>query len=188
MRTFLTIIMLAAIAVPAFAGGNPDVIGYIDFDPPDRVHTYMPVPYETFNAFICFGDLTDGLTSASFMINNVLDDCPGVFSPPSFTNILPGDLAIGNYLTGITVAATECMPGPDVCVGYVTLFYLGGECCLKLMEHPDFPRWVLDCDEVEPQIDEYTLIANGDIGAPDICEPISPVEDATWGTIKAMYK
>ncbi|MFH1689297.1 MAG: hypothetical protein ABIE42_03565, partial [Candidatus Eisenbacteria bacterium] len=90
--------------------------------------------------------------------------------------------------TGITLASTECMPGPDVCVGYVGMFYLGVPCCVQILPHPDFPLWVLDCDPVEAQIDFYTLIANGDVGALDVCEPVVPVEDSTWGSIKAMYK
>jgi len=74
--------MVMLVAVTAFAGGNPNVKGYIDFDPPNRVHSYMPAAYETFNAYICFGDLDMGLAGCSFMINDVLLDCPGVFSPP----------------------------------------------------------------------------------------------------------
>jgi len=190
MRTFVTLLMIAAIAVPAFAGGNPDVKGYIDFDPPNRVHSYMPSQYETFNAYICFGDLDMGLAGVSFMINDVLVDCPGVFSPPSFTNILPGDLAIGNYLTGITLASTECMTGTDVCVGYVTLFYLGGECCIELLDHPDYPRWVLDCND-PAEVDFYCVLSHGSVGGgvcPDGDCEINPVEDNTWGGIKALYR
>jgi hypothetical protein len=45
MRTFLALLMVAALAVPAFAGGNPCVRSYIDFDPPNHLHEYIPMPY-----------------------------------------------------------------------------------------------------------------------------------------------
>ena len=186
MRIFLAMIMIMAIAVPALAGGNPNVVGYIDFDPPNRVHSAMPAPYATVLAYICFGDLDMGMAGVSFMINDVMVDCPGVFAPPSFTNILPGDLAIGNYLTGITLASTDCMTDADVCVAYVSLYYLGGACCIELLDHPDYPRWLLDCND-PAEVDFYQHLAHGSIGGA-ICPDASPVEDATWGSIKAMYK
>ena len=186
MRIFLAMIMIMAIAVPALAGGNPNVVGYIDFDPPNRVHSVMPAPYTAVVAYVCFGDLDMGLAGCSFMLNDVGADCPGVFAPdPGFTNLLPGDLAIGNYLTGITLASTECMTDPDVCVAYLSLFYLGGECCIELLDHPDYPRWVLDCND-PAQVDFYQLMAHGSVGG-GLCPEISPVEDTTWGSIKAMY-
>ena len=190
MKRLLIVGIVMLVAVTAFAGGNPNVKGYIDFSPPDRLHAYTPAPYETFSAYICFGDLDMGLAGCSFMINDVLLDCPGVFSPPSFTNILPGDLAIGNYLTGITLASTECMTDADVCVGYVTLFYLGGECCIELLDHPDYPRWVLDCND-PAEVDFYCVLSHGSVGGivcPEGDCSASPVEDNTWGGIKALYR
>ncbi len=160
MRIFLTLLMIAAITVPALAGGNPAVTAYVDFDPPNKVHAYMPVPYETFDAYICFGGLEQGLTSASFYVTDPTVACPGVFAPPSFTNILPGDLAIGNIFTGITLSSTGCEAPPDVCVGYLTLFYLGGECCIEIMDHPLYPRWVTDCSD-PVDYDFYCVEAHG---------------------------
>ncbi len=190
MRTFLTLLMIAAVAVPALAGGNPNVSAYIDFNPPDKVHAYVPAPYETFDAYICFGDLDQGLTSASFAIQDPGVSCPGVFAPPSFTNILPGGLAIGDIFTGITVSSTGCEAPPDVCVGYLTLFYIGGECCIEILDHPDYPRWITDCNE-PVDYDFYCVLSHGSVGGapcPDGDCEINPVEDATWGGIKALYR
>jgi hypothetical protein len=187
MRTFLAVIMLAAIALPAFAGDNPNVVGYIDFDPPNRVHSIMPAP-GIIRAYVCFGDLDMGLTGAAFMLTDVIVECPGVFLFANFTNLLPGNLAIGDYRTGLSLASTECMPGPDVCVGYLEMYYSVGACCVELLDHPDpgSARWVTDCND-PAQVDLYTLIAHGSIGGA-ICEEVSPVEDATWGSIKALYR
>jgi hypothetical protein len=190
MRTFLALVMIVAMAAVAFAGGNPNVKGYIDFDPPNRVHEAMPAAYTTVNAYICFGDLGMGLTSASFRVTDVMAACPGAFAPPSFVNLLPGDLAIGNVFTGITVASTGCEPPPEVCVGYLSLFYLGVPCCVELLDHPDYPRWITDCND-PAQVDYYCVLANGSIGGapcPDGDCAASPVEDTTWGGIKSLYR
>ena len=181
MRTFLAMIMIVAIAVPAFAGDNPNVVGYIDFDPPNRVHSVMPEPYTNVVAYICIGDLDMGMTGVAFMINDTDVDCPGVFAMTSFTNLLPGDLAIGHYLTGISLASTECITDPDVAVACLEFFYVGGACCVELQEHPEYPGWVTDCND-PAQVDIYTLLSDGHIGY------IVPVEDHSWGSIKALYK
>ena len=187
MKRLLIAGLVMLVATMAFAGGNPNVVGYIDFDPPNRIHYVTPAPYTTVLAYICFGDLDLGMAGASFMVSDVGVDCPGVFAPdPGFTNLLPGDLAIGNYLTGITLASTDCMTDADVCVGYVSLYYLGGACCIELLDHPDYPRWLLDCND-PAEVDFYQHLAHGSIGGA-ICPDASPVEDATWGSIKAMYK
>ena len=189
MRTFLTVLMVAAIAVPALAGGNPNVVAYIDFDPPNRIHAVDPAPYSTFNAYVCFGDLDMGLTSASFAIQDPLVSCPGAFAPPSFTNTLPGDLAIGNIWTGITLSSTGCEDPPEVCVGYLTLFYLGVPCCIEILDHPDYPRWITDCND-PAQVDFYCLSSHGSIGGASCPEGDcdSPTDESTWGSIKSLYR
>jgi hypothetical protein len=156
-------------------------VGYIDFDPPNRVHGILPAPYTTIDAYVCFSDLEMGLTSASFMLTDPMVACPDVFGLASFTNILPGDLAIGNIYTGITLSSTGCEAPPDVCVGYLTMFYMGGSCLLQLLDHPDYPGWITDCND-PAQVDIYTHLSDGTIGY------IVPVEDHSWGSIKAMYK
>jgi hypothetical protein len=163
MRAIAIAALICLMASITYAGGNPNVKGYIDFDPPNMVHEAMPVPFTTVNAYICFTDLDMGLTSASFMVTDVATVCPGVFAPPSFVNLLPGDLAIGNVFTGITVASTGCEDPPTVCVGYISLFYLGGECCLELLDHPDYPRWVTDCND-PAEVDFYCVLSHGSIG------------------------
>ena len=189
MKYLALTVLTLLIACAAFAGGNPGVATYIDFDPPNRLHYVTPALYTAVVAYICFGDLPMGLAGCSFRVTDVGVECPGVFAPdPGFTNLLPGDLAIGNYLTGITLASTECMPGPDVCVAYVSLFYLGGECCVEVLDHPDYPRWVLDCND-PAQVDFYGILAGGG-GAVNTASPCPtvPVEESTWGSVKALYR
>ncbi len=188
MKRLCVVGLVTLVACAALAGGNPNVRGYIDFDPPHGVHRYLPAPYEVFYAYVCFADLDMGLTTVSFMLADPMVVCPGVFSPPSFTNILPGDLSIGHVFLGITLGSTECMTDPVVCVGYLTLFYLGGECCIELKDHPEYPRWVIDCND-PLEVDLYMRYPDsGAVGAYIACPPITPVEDISWGSIKALYR
>ena len=191
MKRLLIVGAIMLVACSAFAGGNPNVKGYITFDPAGMVHEAMPAPYTTINAYICFTDLDMGLTSASFRVTDVAAVCPGVFSPPSFVNLLPGDLAIGNVFTGITVASTGCEAPPTVCVGYVSLFYLlEGSCCVELLDHPEYPRWVTDCND-PAEVDYYCIIAHGSVAGavcPDGDCDQNPVENETWGGIKSLYR
>ncbi|MEE8573472.1 MAG: hypothetical protein V3T20_09410, partial [Gemmatimonadota bacterium] len=62
-RALLSLLLIAFIAVPAFAGTNPDIRIYLDVDPPTKVHEIHPNPSGTFDAYVCldcFG--TDGGT------------------------------------------------------------------------------------------------------------------------------
>ena len=193
MRTILALLMVAALCVPAFAGGNPNVKAYVSFDQSGAgglVHNYTMTQYVGFNAYFCFSDLDMGLTVVSFMINNPLAECPGLFASQSFTNLL--DIIVGDPFTGMSLASTTCRPGPVEVVGYLNLFPIAvGDCCVVILDDPDFPRWVVDCTLPNGEVDFYCVLENGTIGAGDCpagdCD-IVPVEDATWGGIKALYR
>ena len=187
MRRFFVVGLVMLVAVTAFGGGNPGVVGYIDFDPPNRVHSATPVPYTQFLAYVCLGDLEMGMTGVNFMLTDVMVEYPGVSLFVNFVNLLPGNLAIGDYRTGISLASTECVAGPEVSVAYLDMMWTAdGAACIELLDHPVDARWVTDCN-VPAQVDLYTLIAHGSVNGA-ICEPASPVEDATWGSIKALYR
>jgi hypothetical protein len=195
MKNLLAILVIAAMAVTATAGLNPQVTGYISFDPAGDPlqNAVAPAPYTTVNAYFCLGCIEGGMTTVSFLLNNAMADCPGVMATQSFVNLMPGDLAIGNAFSGgITIASTECMTMDPVIVGYGTYFYLGGACCIQLLDHADYPRWVVDCQE-PGQVDYYCLGGHGSVGGAvspegEVCPCGSPVEDATWGGIKALYR
>jgi hypothetical protein len=66
-----------------------------------------------------------------------------------------------------------------------------GDCCVNILDDPAFPRWVVDCTLPNGLVDFYCVLENGTIGAADCLEgdcDIVPVEDATWGGIKALYR
>jgi len=186
MRILLALVMVAALVVPAFAGGNPDVKAYISFDQTGAgglIHEYTMTQYVGFNAYFCLTDLDLGMDVVSFMLSDPMVMFPALFASESFTNLLPGDLAIGAWNTGITIASTECMSTNPVVVGYLNLFPIAvGEAWISILDHPDYPGWVVDCALPNGEVDFFTVLSDGSINGG------SPVEDATWGSIKALYK
>ena len=165
MKVLMVFLILIAAVATAGAGWNPEVRCYIDFDPPNQVHTISPDPGSTVDAYICVDFLDMGLTALSFRLTDVMSDCPGVFSSYSFENLLPGGLTVGDPLSyeGCTVAAIECTGPGAVCVGVVHLEYVGGDCCILLEDHRDYPRWVGDCND-PALLDFYRTGWHGSIG------------------------
>jgi len=197
MRLFVALLMVAAMAAPAFAGDNPQVYAYISFDPAgdETMNAVAPAAFTTVDAYFCLGCIDGGMTTVSFALNDAVAGCPGVMATQSFVNLMPGGLAIGDPFDGVgtTIASTECMTMDPVIVGYGTYFYLGGACCIEIVDHAEYPRWVVDCQE-PGVVDYYCLAGHGSVGdavCPDGEEcPCggSPVEDATWGGIKSLYR
>jgi hypothetical protein len=182
------------------AGDNPQAWAYISFDPAGdfQMNEISPAPFSTVNAYFCIGCATGGMTTVSFRLNDALVDCPNTGSSgmatQSFVNLMPGNLMIGNPFdaVGATIAATECMLMDPIIVGYASYFYLGGACAINILDHADYPRWVVDCNE-PGLVDYYCVAGNGSVGGAPLtpgedCPCDSPVEDTTWGGIKALYR
>jgi hypothetical protein len=198
LRHILIALLFVCLAATAQAGDNPAVYAYISFSPDgaeaDSIAT--PAPYTTVNAYVCIAWVQGGMTTISFAINNLLAQCPGVMATQAFTNLMPGNLAIGDpFVGGVTIASTECMTDWVVVIGSVDCFYLGGDCCIEILDHAEYPRWVVDCND-PGLIDYYCLKNHGRVqgtGPPTCvttldwpCE--SPIANSTWGEIKALYQ
>jgi hypothetical protein len=184
--------MVAALCVPAFAGGNPSAQIYISFDQTGAgglVHDYTMTPMVAFNAYVCVTELDSGLTGVSFALTNVLTDYPGMFMVASFTNML--DVPVGDVFTGISLASSTCRTDEVVVVGNLFLFpAMAGDLCLEIKDHPAFPRWVIDCED-PADLDFYCVLEHGTIGTGTCPEgdcPDTPIEEGTWGGIKALYQ
>jgi hypothetical protein len=188
----MTVVALMSLgAASAFANPISAEWMYIDFDPPNRVHSTYPAPYSVVEAYLVL-DLSlsywDNFTTASF----ALSVSPDVALAPSFVNLLPGNLAIGDWQTGITVASTECIHAMPAQIGFVSFVYGGVPGDVEIVDHPDYPRWVTDCQD-PGEVFWYCVYSNGGVGKePDIgpegdCA-INPVEHSTWGGIKSMYQ
>jgi hypothetical protein len=83
-----------------------------------------------------------------------------------------------------------CEEYEPLVVGCVTMFYLGGACHLEILDHGEYPRWVTDCSDPS-EVDEYCVYRNGGIGGAAVpagdCT-VTPVEGASWGAIKSLYR
>ena len=187
MKRMLLTALILAVAIPAFAGGNPYITAYVTFDGGVEVPRVDPAAYSAGDVFICLKDIDAGFTTVSFAV--AID--AGVSAPAAWTSLLPGGLAIGDYATGITLSSTECMTGEFVCLASGAMFYLGVPGTVSILDHPDYPRWVVDCND---EVDFYCLANNGGVlmDAPETLEecgePTSPVAESTWGGIKALYR
>ncbi len=192
MKIIATVLFLSA-AFCALAAANPvpseDL--YISFDPAGgRMHEIDPAPNTTIRAYIVL-DMSpytlNGMTVTSFRLSDPREDFPGVFTTATFVNLL--DIAVGDWNEGITLASTTCRQSWPLVIGRLDCFYLGGPASICIFDHPDYPHWVVDCTTPDGVVWLYDGTASGLIAGGDgICEQAAPVEDVTWGTIKAMFR
>jgi len=190
-------------------GGTPPPNGeiryimYVDFDGESQYCSDVesridpPVPAEV-SAYIGITPHEGGypgLTTVSFRLSDLIMDCPGVVAYQSFTCLMPGGLMIGDPFddVGVTVSSTTPidLTHRDVFyIGQVDFLYIGGACDLLILDHADYPRWVVDSwDEVYPYcVWSHGGIAKNPVDGEPRCFPNNPVETRSWGMIKAMYR
>ena len=191
MRAVAIAVLVLLFVGTGTAFANP-IVGdwlYVDFDPPNYVHEIYPELFEVVDAYVMFSTpdfLWDGFTSVSFALEVTL----GMGSSYEFTPLLPGGLAVGPWNGGITALADECVPTDvPVMIGRLSFVYEGIPGYIAIEDHPDYPRWVVDCSD-PGEVFLYCVAWNGGVGVPGVdgdCG-VSPVEDVTWGTIKSLYR
>jgi hypothetical protein len=198
MKALLAVLMMAAVAATAFAGTNPDIRIALDADPPFGVHEISPGAGTTFNVYVvldCFGE-GGGTRGTAFLLVRTFSG----FKLSQTSQL--GGLDFGDAETdpGWTLASGADCVYPDVdgivIVGVIQYLYQGAPGTLDLLPHglvePGTGREALDCDFAS---DFYCIYANLGVAMPPnpgdedcLCEPASPVENATWGEIKALYR
>ena len=194
MKRLLIVGVVLAVGSMAFAGGNPDVQIYISFDQTGAgglEHSYTMVPGTFFNAYVCVTELGEGFTAVAFALTDVNAENPGMFAfEPVFST--PFETQAGNVYTGISVATGTCRTEDVVIVGQLSMLpTMPGDICLEINDYPAFPRWVVDCTQPNGLLDYYCVLAHGTIGAGTCPEgdcPDTPIEEGTWGGIKALYR
>ena len=148
-----------------------------------------PVQYTEFDAYVGLIEAvqepdTGGFRSVSFALEI---GPPGVLVPDShIENLLPGGLSIGSWDTGVTLASTDCVHslGDVVYLARLSVFYLGGAADIVIHDHPEYPKWVVNCDDPGEAL-HYEVIHHGGVGK----DPVStPVQNTSWGAIKAMFR
>ena len=69
--------------------------------------------------------------------------------------------------------------------------YLGGACDVLINDHTVYTREVTDCND-PAQVDQYCVLSHGALNKDPIAEDCpcggSPVEESSWGNIKALYR
>lgn len=191
MRRLLMVLMIAAFAIPAFADQNPFIRLYVDFEPPVGVHR-VDDPVGPFTAYLvldCFGG-DGGIRAVSLLIERTF----GGYNVGS-ANLLGGQALGGpEDPAGWALTAFDCvMPDQNgmVLAASVDYLYTGPAGYIKILGHPVDGKMTVDCDFL---VDMYCVYMNGGVNAdppegdPDCDCPPSPVEDSSWGTIKALYR
>ncbi len=198
MKYFVaTLALVAMLAGSSLAGLNPDCKIFVTFDGMAADYAAVeagartdPAAYTAGTAYIGLCDYNSWTT-----ISLKVEIDAGVSSPPAFTSHLPGGLAIGDWTTGgITLSSTEPISyddeGPFFMFGSASLFYLGVAGEFKIVDHDDYPRWVVDTGDT---VDFYCTWQNGGVLMDPTPVEVScfadvPVEVETWGSIKALYR
>ncbi len=192
MKHLLISLMIVALAIPAFAGTNPDVALFLTTDATGAtaVNTHDPGDFYVYVCFDGFG-AGGGMLGAAFTLSKT-------FSGYQLeANNLLGGLAVGSPDAGWAIAtAGDCaMPVGGVVVA-ASLHYLAtGVGTITVLPHPTDGAAVADCNNDLDFFCVHSVEANGVSGnfgvgmdAPNgDCLP-NPVEDSSWGSIKALYR
>jgi hypothetical protein len=151
-----------------------------------------PAPYTTQTAYMMVtcgqGDEYTSLLAISFAIGYT----PGSIVPTGYTSLISNCVITGDWETGITLTATEPILTDQVFVARIDFLYMTPG-YLMVLDHPDYPRWVITG---MGDMYQYCLVNDAGIGQPHVsveyycwhCEPMNPVEASSWGVIKALYK
>ncbi len=195
MRVVITLAVLALFAAVAVA--NP-VVNYpavgVTFDPTGAEYPRIdPTPYSLGNFYVMFmypGPEMENLQSISFAV--VLD--PWVGLSTSITNQLPGGLSVGDWETGTVLTSTVPLYDVQVLVCSGTTVWTGGAGEIRILDHPEYPRSVTNADD---EVFYYYVATNGGVfldptptgeSAGWWVNPANPVENSSWGAIKALYR
>lgn len=152
-----------------------------------------PAPYSTQSVYLMVTcGLWDIETSVS-AISFAFDYTDGVIAAPVYTSLLADVVITGDWETGITLAATEPVLTSQVHVARMDFLYTTGVGYIIVADHPQFPRQVITGQGYEYP---YCLVNDAGVGQPHVmvddycwfCEPMNPVDEINWGSIKALYR
>jgi len=134
----------------AVADSTAPLLVSIDFDPPNGVRRADPAVYTQLDAYVVLdganpGNLPGGLRTITLR----LGVSEGTSSPPEFESLLPKKLMLGGWREGVMMASVPCVAEEDIVLGVLHLFYLGKPGSVMVLDHPDFPRWVVDGENVD---------------------------------------
>lgn len=186
MRVLVLTSLAVLLATAAFAGQNPDIrcfvtmdtTGYVHSDPDAAASSVVDV-YLCFDSFGTGGGLTGVSLTLDFLCGGFVAGSADVsiFHPSAQTVIGGPD----DTVNGWVYAAPECVfPNASgvLCTARVPWFYDGNPGDILILEGSEGFATV-DCNN---DIDLFTVLSHGAIGQE------VPVEERTWGGIKALYR
>jgi hypothetical protein len=196
MKKVLIALMVLALAVPVFAGENPRARAFISFDPSCETGPYVHQT-DICSGFVDIYLVVDCLDGGVRLVS-VLWQTSGFGSPmmPDYTVFHATAQGAGgpdNTVIGWAISAPDCVY-PNEC-GIVVIvrqqYYAAAPGTVDILPNPVDGKMIVDCNF---DADVYCVLSNGGIcmapnpGDPDCdCAPTA-VEDATWGSIKALYQ
>ena len=195
MKRVLIALMVLAMAVPAFAGQNPNARAFISFAPdcPDPYVHYTAATSGLVDCYLvvdCFGE--DG-AMRGISLKWTTSGFGMAFAPVFY---LPGAQQVGgpDHVDERWVITGDDCVYPNECGIVVVLnqpYYVSGAGTITLGPNTVDGQMLVDCLF---DADQFCVAGNGGLGMDpppgDVdceCTP-SPVEDATWGSIKSLYR
>jgi hypothetical protein len=186
----LAIVASACLLGAAAALANPvafDMV-FVDFDPPNFVGRLDTTPGAVFDAYIVVS--VDAAPGGQFKgVALRLEVSPEIV-PLALVGLDPIVITDGDWETGVILQAPDCVgPGP-IPVGVFQCLYVGsGPGDILIRDHPIYPRHIWDCEEPQGVI-EYCVLWHGGINKDPLVGDCggNPVEDASWGAIKGLYR
>jgi hypothetical protein len=188
VRTALVTMIVVCLFSPVSALANP-IIGeqvYIDFDPPNETHSVYPELFDTVDAYVVV-DLSAGFREDFSSIYFRLATTPGTADQPIFTSLLPGAVVEGDWFDGVSITVDCVTAVPPLPIGKLSFLYNGIPGDVTIEPHPEYPALLISC------FDEWLVFCvriHGGVGkeAPQGDCYGSPVENASWGAIKGLYR
>jgi len=195
MRTAIALCVILLASVVAVAGQNPNVRLYVSFDADEYVPDFTPAIYTSFDAYICMDCLgTEGEPGGMCVIAFRTEITPGFTAVTSFSPMVSMPIPITwPELDGdIWMTPYGCITDDPCPLVRISMFYIGGSGCIQIVDHHDYPRWVIDSED---DVDFYCVRSHGSIAGGD-CPPgevgcdcgATPVDQSSWGVLKALYR
>jgi hypothetical protein len=196
MRHIVAVLLVVVLAVGVSAAGqNPDCKVFVTFADTSAMNYAAltnrldPAAYTAFDAYFGILDYYC-FTAVSFKVGVTA----GMSSPGAYDNLMPSGLYIGGFEEGTTAVSSEALysatEGPFYLFAVGHYFYLDSPGEIKILDHPDFPRWVVDGED---HTNYYCVWRNGGVGmdaavVEEECFGDVPVEASSWGVIKSLYR
>jgi hypothetical protein len=190
MKAVIPLLLVLATVTLASGGQNPRVFAYVDFDPPHGVHRVDPELYEVVHAHF----MLDCIQGDFSNISVALYVSPEMSLNTGYDNALPNGFYLGDgFEEGITIGSFDCLSESPLAFAIAHIVYSGVPGDVMIIDHPTWPRWVVDCSQPYPDVDYYCLLSQGGVGKDpeptgEMCGCPTPVEDASWGSIKALFR